>query len=82
MMLYPGINYENNLQEGRLKTGEDLSHVIASGAGRRIRPMLMTGLALLLGLLPILWSDGTGADLMKRIASPMVVASPLRSSQY
>ena len=48
-------------------------------AARRIRPKLMTGAALLLGLIPILWSTGTGADVMKRIAAPMVggIASTL-----
>ena len=55
-----------------LRTQQDLLEVIVEGAGRRIRPMLMTGMALLLGLVPILWSDGSGADVMKRIAAPMV----------
>ncbi len=50
----------------------DLTEVIVEGAGQRIRPMLMTGMALLLGLIPIMWSTGSGADVMKRIAAPMV----------
>ncbi|WP_338352572.1 efflux RND transporter permease subunit [Thalassolituus oleivorans] len=45
---------------------------VAMGAAQRIRPMLMTGLALSISLIPILLSDGTGADVMKRIAAPMV----------
>ncbi len=45
---------------------------VALGASQRIRPMLMTGLALSMSLLPVLMSDGTGADVMKRIAAPMV----------
>ena len=49
----------------------DLSAAIVEGAGRRLRPKL-TGLTLLLGLLPIMWSTGSGADVMKRIAAPMV----------
>ncbi|MCF6257224.1 MAG: CusA/CzcA family heavy metal efflux RND transporter [Gammaproteobacteria bacterium] len=79
MMLYLGIAFRQRLAEGRLQTQQDLLEVIIEGAGRRIRPMLMTGLALLLGLVPILWSDGTGADVMKRIAAPMVggIASAL-----
>ena len=72
MMLYLGMAYKQRQTEGRLQTHQDLAAVITEGAGRRIRPMLMTGLALLLGLIPILWSDGTGADVMKRIAAPMV----------
>ncbi|MDQ7073881.1 MAG: CusA/CzcA family heavy metal efflux RND transporter [Gammaproteobacteria bacterium] len=79
MMLYLGMAYRQRQADGRLQTQQDLLEVIVEGAGRRIRPMLMTGLALLLGLIPILWSDGTGADVMKRIAAPMVggVASAL-----
>ncbi len=72
MMLYLGINYQQRLKAGQLRNHQDLTDVIIEGAGRRIRPMLMTGLALLLGLIPILWSTGTGADVMKRIAAPMV----------
>jgi Cu(I)/Ag(I) efflux system membrane protein CusA/SilA len=51
---------------------DDLGAVISRAAALRIRPMLMTSLTLLLGFIPILWSDGTGADVMKRIAAPMV----------
>ena len=72
MMLYLGMAYRQRQSEGRLQTHQDLVAVITEGAGRRIRPMLMTGMALLLGLIPILWSDGIGADVMKRIAAPMV----------
>jgi len=79
MMLYLGMVHRQRQRDGRLQTRQDLLEVITEGAGRRIRPMLMTGLALLLGLIPILWSDGTGADVMKRIAAPMVggIASAL-----
>lgn len=72
MMLYLGMNYQQRLKSGQLRTQHDLTDAIIEGAGRRIRPMLMTGMALLLGLMPILWSTGTGADVMKRIAAPMV----------
>jgi len=79
MMLYLNMVYRQRQTDGRLQTRQDLLEVITEGAGRRIRPMLMTGLTLLLGLIPILWSDGTGADVMKRIAAPMVggIASAL-----
>jgi len=79
MMLYLGMVYKRRQANGELQTQNDLLQVISEGAGRRIRPMLMTGMALLLGLIPILWSDGTGADVMKRIAAPMVggIASAL-----
>jgi len=79
MMLYLGMAYQKRQAEGRLDSRQDLMEVISEGAGRRIRPMLMTGMALLLGLIPILWSDGSGADVMKRIAAPMIggIASAL-----
>jgi Cu(I)/Ag(I) efflux system membrane protein CusA/SilA len=79
MMLYLGMVYRQRQSDNQLNTWPDLVSVISEGAGRRIRPMLMTGMVLLLGLVPILWSDGTGADVMKRIAAPMVggIASAL-----
>ena len=49
-----------------------LTSAIVEGASRRIRPMLMTGLASIIGLIPVMLSTGTGADVMKRIAAPMV----------
>ena len=51
---------------------QDLEEAIVEGAARRIRPKLMTVVAMTAGLLPLLWSSGTGADVMKRIAAPMV----------
>jgi Cu(I)/Ag(I) efflux system membrane protein CusA/SilA len=72
MMLYIGIAIRQRRADGRLTSEQDLADAIVEGAGRRIRPMLMTGMALLLGLIPIMWSTGTGADVMKRIAAPMV----------
>ena len=61
--------------DGALRTRHDLADVITEGAGRRIRPMLMTGMALPLGLVPFLWSDGSGADVMKRIAVLLAILS-------
>jgi Cu(I)/Ag(I) efflux system membrane protein CusA/SilA len=72
MMLYLGISYSQRRDESRLNNRGDLIEAIVEGAGRRIRPMLMTGITLLLGLIPIMWSTGSGADVMKRIAAPMV----------
>jgi len=72
MLLYLGLAYRQRTDQGRMTSIADLTVAIVEGAGQRIRPMLMTGLALLLGLVPILWSTGTGADVMKRIAAPMV----------
>jgi Cu(I)/Ag(I) efflux system membrane protein CusA/SilA len=55
-----------------LRTRADLRDSIVEGAAKRIRPKLMTVLTMMIGLVPVLWSDGTGADVMKRIAAPMV----------
>jgi Cu(I)/Ag(I) efflux system membrane protein CusA/SilA len=51
---------------------EDLEEAVMDGAVKRLRPKLMTVMAILMGLLPIMWSHGAGADVMKRIAAPMV----------
>jgi Cu(I)/Ag(I) efflux system membrane protein CusA/SilA len=57
---------------GQLQTRQDLLHTVHTGAVERIRPMAMAGLANILGLLPVMWATGTGADVMKRLAAPMV----------
>jgi copper/silver efflux system protein len=72
MLMYLDLSYETALKNGLMKNKFDLIEAIVHGAVKRIRPKLMTVLCAFLGLLPILWSDGTGADLMKRIAAPLV----------
>jgi len=72
MLLYLDHAYEKRQREGRLQSREDLQAAIEEGAVQRIRPKMMTVMALLMGLLPIMWSHGTGADVMKRIAAPMI----------
>ncbi|MBH0200245.1 MAG: efflux RND transporter permease subunit [Nitrospira sp.] len=57
---------------GRLRTLEDLIETVHQGAVERIRPMAMAGSANILGLIPVMWATGTGADVMKRLAAPMV----------
>ena len=68
MMLYLDLAY----QEYQVKSKSDLRDAIIEGASRRIRPMVMTGLSTSIGLAPIMLSTGAGADVMKRIAAPMV----------
>jgi Cu(I)/Ag(I) efflux system membrane protein CusA/SilA len=58
--------------EGRLRSLPDLQQAIEHGAVRRIRPKVMTVACMFMGLVPIMWSTGTGADVMKRIAAPMI----------
>jgi len=72
MMLYLDIAWRNARGDSRLNDSAELWQAIAEGAKQRIRPMLMTGLALFMGLLPIMFSDGSGSDVMKRIAAPML----------
>jgi Cu(I)/Ag(I) efflux system membrane protein CusA/SilA len=72
MLLYLDVVYERWKQEGRMKTIDDLESAVMEGAVQRVRPKMMTVLAILMGLLPIMWSSGAGSDVMKRIAAPMV----------
>jgi Cu(I)/Ag(I) efflux system membrane protein CusA/SilA len=72
MLLYLKLAHRKRAADGRLRHEGDLEEAIVEGAARRIRPKLMTVVAVTAGLLPLLWSSGTGADVMKRIAAPMV----------
>ena len=72
MLLYLDLAYDQAKKEGRLRSLGDLQEVIRYGAVRRLRPKFMTVATMFLGLIPILWSMGAGADVMKRIAAPMI----------
>jgi Cu(I)/Ag(I) efflux system membrane protein CusA/SilA len=72
MLLYLTISHRGWKESGRLRTFGDLKESIVEGTAQRIRPKLMTVLTDMIGLLPVLVSIGTGADLMKRIAAPLV----------
>ncbi len=72
MLLFLELSVEDFRKRGALNTRADLVEAIVHGAVKRVRPKAMTVFAAMLGLLPIMWSTGTGADLMKRIAAPMV----------
>ncbi len=72
MLLYQDIVYEQRKREGRLNNRQDLVDAVKEGALMRLRPKLMTVLANMLGLLPVMWATGTGAEVAKRIAAPMV----------
>ncbi|HSN25886.1 MAG TPA: efflux RND transporter permease subunit, partial [Kofleriaceae bacterium] len=72
MLLYLTLAHRRWSAEGKLRTRADLREAIVEGAAHRIRPKLMTVLTMMIGLVPVLWSHGTGADVMKRIAAPMV----------
>ena len=72
MLLYLDHAYERRKQERHMNGIEDLEAAVLEGAVQRVRPKMMTVMAILMGLLPIMWSTGTGSDVMKRIAAPMV----------
>ena len=72
MLLYLDISYEKAKSEGRLRNLAELRQAILEGAVTRLRPKLMTVATTFIGLIPIMWSTGTGADVMKRIAVPMI----------
>ncbi len=72
MIVYLDEVYDRRRAEGTMLTHRDLYDAIIEGAVMRVRPKMMTVTAIIAGLLPIMWSHGTGADVMKRIAAPMV----------
>jgi Cu(I)/Ag(I) efflux system membrane protein CusA/SilA len=72
MLTYLDLAYEQARRAGRLQTLGDLQSAIRYGAVQRLRPKFMTVTATFVGLVPILWSTGTGSDVMKRIAAPMI----------
>ena len=72
MLIYLDHAYEKRYYSGRMNTIEDLHAAIVEGAAERVRPKMMTVLAIIGGLVPIMWGTGTGSQVMKRIAAPMV----------
>ncbi|BFU95366.1 MAG: putative Heavy metal efflux pump, CzcA family, Acriflavine resistance protein B [Nitrospira sp.] len=72
MLVYLDEAYERRSREGRMATAQDLREAIMEGAVQRVRPKMMTVAAIMGGLLPIMWTTGTGAEVMKRIAAPMI----------
>jgi Cu(I)/Ag(I) efflux system membrane protein CusA/SilA len=72
MIVYIDQAYERRLRAGRIDSLADIIAAHAEGTIQRVRPKLMTVGTMLVGLLPLLWSEGSGADVMKRIAAPMV----------
>jgi Cu(I)/Ag(I) efflux system membrane protein CusA/SilA len=72
MLLYLDLAYDQARREGRMRDAGDLREAILHGAVKRVRPKVMTVACAFFGLVPIMWSSGTGADVMKRIAAPMI----------
>jgi len=72
MLLYLDLAHDERAAAGRLNTRDDLNDAILHGAVQRVRPKVMTVACAFFGLVPIMWSNGAGADVMKRIAAPMI----------
>jgi Cu(I)/Ag(I) efflux system membrane protein CusA/SilA len=72
MLLYLDLSYDEAKAAGRMSDRADLKEAILHGAVKRVRPKVMTVACAFFGLVPIMWSSGTGADVMKRIAAPMI----------
>lgn len=72
MLMYLDMAFGDHVKAGRMNTVADLKDAVIEGAVHRVRPKLMTVAALFMGLVPIMWSMGAGADVMKRIAAPMI----------
>jgi copper/silver efflux system protein len=72
MLLYLDLAFDERRRRGLMRSFADLKEAIIEGAVKRLRPKLMTVSVMFMGLLPIMWSHGTGADVMKRIAAPMI----------
>src|SRR5213083_1377510 len=72
MLVYLDEAFERRVREDLMRTRQDLYEAILEGAAQRVRPVMMTVSAIIGGLLPIMWTTGTGADVMKRIAAPMI----------
>jgi Cu(I)/Ag(I) efflux system membrane protein CusA/SilA len=72
MLIYLDEAFHHREHQGLMRDGNDVAEAVHEGAVGRLRPKMMTVVAITAGLAPILWSHGTGADVMKRIAAPMV----------
>jgi Cu(I)/Ag(I) efflux system membrane protein CusA/SilA len=72
MLLYLDLAYDKAAREGRLRTLTDLQVTIVEGAAKRLRPKFMTVATMFVGLIPIMWATGTGSEVWKRIAAPMI----------
>ncbi|MBV8207578.1 MAG: efflux RND transporter permease subunit [Acidobacteria bacterium] len=72
MLLYLELAHKDAMGRGRMRNLRDLREAIVSGAAHRLRPKFMTFATTCIGLFPIMWATGTGSDVMKRIAAPMV----------
>ncbi len=72
VLIYIDSAFEQRLLDGRMNTKKDLYEAFIEGTCKRVRPIMMTVIAIIAGLLPLFWGHGAGADTMRRIAAPMI----------
>ncbi len=72
MIIYLDEAYKKRFKANEIRSESDVYESVIEGAVKRVRPKMMTVMSTILGLLPLMWSSGTGADMMKRVAAPMV----------
>jgi len=72
MIVYLDEAFHRHQREGKMNNLHDLFESITEGAVQRVRPKVMTVMCILMGLLPLMWSHGSGAEVMRRIAAPMI----------
>lgn len=72
MVVYCDSSYHKYKAQGRIRDLDDIVEATLEGSVQRVRPKLMTVATMMIGLVPLLWSQGAGADVMKRVAAPMV----------
>jgi Cu(I)/Ag(I) efflux system membrane protein CusA/SilA len=72
MLMYLDLAFDGRKKKGQMNNLKDLHDAVIEGAVHRVRPKLMTVMALFMGLVPIMWSIGAGADVLRRIAAPMI----------
>jgi Cu(I)/Ag(I) efflux system membrane protein CusA/SilA len=72
MLLFLDLAYEDARAAGRLRSRAELVEAVIQGAVKRVRPKMMTVTSAMIGLMPVMWSLGTGSDVMKRVAAPVV----------
>jgi Cu(I)/Ag(I) efflux system membrane protein CusA/SilA len=72
MVVYCDSAYQRRKTQGRIRDLDDIVEATLEGSVQRVRPKLMTVATMMIGLVPLLWSQGAGADVMKRVAAPMV----------
>lgn len=71
MLMFLDLAYEEAVRSGHMRSREDLKEAIIHGAVKRLRPKMMTVMCAFIGLMPIMWSVGTGSDMIKRVTAPL-----------